>query len=105
MLQVFVRRVHNRVHGQRRDVALYDLQRGLADGFLHRREPLPQNGVERIMKTILPFCAVALLATTASARVKLVALPERARIVVSLTNPEGTLVEEERVITLQKGVN
>jgi hypothetical protein len=57
------------------------------------------------MKTIIPFCAVALLATTAHARVKLVALPERARVVVSLTNPEATLVEEERIITLQKGVN
>jgi hypothetical protein len=68
-------------------------------------EPLPQNGVERIMKTIIPLCAVALLATTAHARVKLVALPERARVVVSLTNPEATLVEEERIITLQKGVN
>ena len=33
------------------------------------------------------------------------ALPVRARVVVSLTNPEATLVEEERVITLQKGVN
>jgi hypothetical protein len=39
------------------------------------------------------------------ARVKLVALPERARVVVSLSNPGATLVEEERLITLQKGVN
>src|ERR1043166_5724171 len=42
---------------------------------------------------------------TVQARVKLVALPERARVVVSLTNPDATLVEEERIITLQKGVN
>src|SRR5579871_1505135 len=56
------------------------------------------------MKTILPICAVALLATAADARVKLVALPERARMVVSLANPDATLVEEERLITLQKGV-
>jgi len=42
---------------------------------------------------------------TVQARVKLVALPERARVVVSLNNPEATLVEEERLITLQKGVN
>src|SRR5216683_1208984 len=41
----------------------------------------------------------------AQARVKLVALPERARVVVSLNNPDATLVEEERLITLQKGVN
>src|SRR5688572_21528165 len=38
------------------------------------------------------------------ARVKLVALPERARVVVSLNNANATLVEEERLITLQKGV-
>ena len=57
------------------------------------------------MKTIIAFCGVALLATAAHARVKLVALPERARVVVSLTNPEATLVEEERVVTLQKGIN
>jgi len=42
---------------------------------------------------------------TVEARIKLVALPERARVVVSLNNPEATLVEEERLITLQKGVN
>jgi len=39
------------------------------------------------------------------ARIKLVALPERARVVVSLNNPDATLVEEERLITLQKGAN
>ncbi len=57
------------------------------------------------MKTILAICAVVLISMTAHARVKLVALPERARVVVSLTNPDATLVEEERLITLQKGVN
>lgn len=41
----------------------------------------------------------------AHARVKLVALPERARVVVSLTNPRVTLVEEERILTLQNGIN
>src|SRR3954452_9498942 len=45
------------------------------------------------------------IVSTLQARVKLVALPERARVVVSLNNPEATLVEEERLITLQKGVN
>ena len=58
------------------------------------------------MKRILCLAAAGLLAcTTAHARVKMVALPERARVVVSLNNPDATLVEEERVITLQKGVN
>ena len=56
-------------------------------------------------------CSLALVALVtvfvqvAEARVKLVALPERARVVVALDNPGATLVEEERLITLQKGVN
>jgi hypothetical protein len=50
--------------------------------------------------------ALLLLGTfCAQARIKLVALPERARVVVSLNNADATLVEEERLITLQKGVN
>ena len=51
------------------------------------------------------FALLALAAPAVQARVKLVALPERARVVVSLNNPDATLVEEERLITLQKGVN
>jgi hypothetical protein len=56
------------------------------------------------MKTRLVL-VLLVLATTAHARIKLVALPERARVVVSLMHPDATLVEEERVLTLQKGVN
>ena len=52
---------------------------------------------------------VALLAVTftvpAMARIKLVALPERAATVIRLDNPNATLIEEERVLTLQKGLN
>jgi hypothetical protein len=54
-------------------------------------------------RTVLLLMLLA--ATAAQARVKLVALPERARVVVSLTHPDATLVEEERILTLQKGVN
>src|SRR5437764_8901358 len=58
------------------------------------------------MKNLITFLfAISLVSPAAFARVKLVALPERARVVVSLNNPEATLVEEERVLTLQKGVN
>ncbi len=39
------------------------------------------------------------------ARIKLVALPERENTVVSLDHPTVTLVEEERTLTLQKGIN
>ena len=35
----------------------------------------------------------------------MLALPERARVVVSLNNPDVALVEEEGIVTLQKGVN
>jgi len=56
--------------------------------------------------TIPILSAVCLFgAVTAHARVKLVALPDRARVVVSLAHPDATLVEEERILTLQKGVN
>jgi hypothetical protein len=46
-----------------------------------------------------------MFSVTSYARVKLVAVAERARVVISLVNPDATLVEEERLITLQKGVN
>jgi hypothetical protein len=60
------------------------------------------------MKVKVVGCLVAslfVLQHAAQARVKLVALPERARVVVSLSHPDQTLVEEERLLTLQKGVN
>jgi hypothetical protein len=41
----------------------------------------------------------------AAARTKLVALPERAATIIRLDNPAHTLVEEERVLTLQQGAN
>jgi len=43
--------------------------------------------------------------TIAEGRIKLVALPERAATVIRLDNPMATLIEEERVLTLQKGLN
>jgi len=45
------------------------------------------------------------VAAGAQARIKLVALPERAATVIRLDNPNATLIEEERVLTLQKGLN
>ena len=55
--------------------------------------------------TVLAVFASLFMTGWAHARVKLVALPERARVVVSLSHPDATLVEEERLLTLQKGVN
>jgi hypothetical protein len=39
------------------------------------------------------------------ARIKLVALPERQATVIRLDHPQATLIEEERVLTLQQGLN
>ncbi len=57
------------------------------------------------MKHIFFLAAFVLFACSVEARIKLVALPERARVIVSLHSADATLVEEERLITLQKGVN
>ena len=46
-----------------------------------------------------------ILTTPVHARIKLVALPERGKTIIRLDNPRATLIEEERVLTLQKGVN
>ncbi len=48
---------------------------------------------------------VFLAVTTAQARIKLVALPQREAIFLRLDNPAFTLVEEERYLMLQKGSN
>jgi len=48
---------------------------------------------------------MALASLPVWARVKLVALPERAATVIRMDNPRYTLIEEERVLTLQKGLN
>ncbi|MHC4595189.1 MAG: hypothetical protein ACYS9C_15825 [Planctomycetota bacterium] len=54
---------------------------------------------------ILAMVLVLVVVTIAEARIKLVALPERAATVIRLDNPQATLIEEERVLTLQKGLN
>ncbi|MCP4710266.1 MAG: hypothetical protein GY869_16705, partial [Planctomycetes bacterium] len=41
----------------------------------------------------------------AQGQIKLVALPERAATVIRLDNPQFTLIEEERTLTLQQGIN
>jgi len=51
------------------------------------------------------FLVLLCVAAGAQARIKLVALPERAATVIRLDNPNATLIEEERVLTLQKGLN
>ncbi len=52
----------------------------------------------RLMVIVLLLVCSAIV----QARIKLVALPERAATVIRLDNPQWTLIEEERVLTLQK---
>ena len=56
-------------------------------------------------KTFIALTALTLSALPIQARVKLVAIPERATTIIRLENPNNTLIEEERVLTLQKGLN
>ena len=57
---------------------------------------------------ILSFSLLAILLAmpvTALARIKLITLPVRQRVEIQLDNPQATLVEEERIVPLVKGVN
>jgi len=56
-------------------------------------------------KSTIALLVVLSIGSAASARIKLVALPERAATVIRLDNPAATLIEEERVLTLQGGLN
>ena len=58
-------------------------------------------------RDVIAMVLLVVLCVTAGvqARIKLVALPERAATVIRLDNPNATLIEEERVLTLQQGLN
>src|ERR1041385_4842267 len=70
-----------------------------------KRILIKRTELMKMFPLLMILAALMAVTSTTQARVKLVALPERARVVVSLNNPDATLVEEERLITLQKGVN
>jgi hypothetical protein len=53
----------------------------------------------------LAVCVLAALPSAALARIKLITLPVRERVEIQLDNPNATLVEEERIVPLVKGVN
>jgi len=58
------------------------------------------------LKVMFIVAAVLLLLMSSTeARIKMVALPERSKTIIRLDNPQATLIEEERVLTLQKGRN
>ena len=48
------------------------------------------------------FC---LIPSVSMARIKLITLPVRQRVEIQLDNPNATLVEEERIVPLVRGVN
>ncbi len=56
-------------------------------------------------KSIIVLLVMLSIGSVAFGRIKLVALPERGATVIRLDNPQATLIEEERVLTLQKGLN
>ncbi len=61
--------------------------------------------MKKQMKNVVWALVLLALCGAAEARIKLVALPERAATVIRLDNPNATLIEEERVLTLQEGLN
>jgi len=65
------------------------------------------DGRRRLRAALTALAAVILLSggQTALARIKLVTLPVRERVEIQLENPNATLVEEERVVTLLQGTN
>jgi hypothetical protein len=61
--------------------------------------------MKRIGLGLVILTLFSLVASNAQGRIKLVALPDRDATIIRLDNPYASLVEEERVLTLQKGVN
>ncbi|MHC4406928.1 MAG: hypothetical protein ACYTG0_45510, partial [Planctomycetota bacterium] len=60
----------------------------------------------RLLTQLLIVPAVlAAVPTVVEARIKLITLPVRQRVEIQLDNPNATLVEEERIVPLVKGVN
>ena len=56
-------------------------------------------------KSAIVLLVILSIGSAAFGRIKMVALPERAATVIRLDNPRATLIEEERVLTLQQGLN
>ena len=61
--------------------------------------------MKRPLSVLAALLILGALPFPARARTKLAALPEREAVAVRLDNPRGTLIEEERVLTLQEGEN
>lgn len=57
------------------------------------------------LKIILITIILITIAFNSFSRVKFVTLPERSKVILNLENPSDSLVMEERIITLQQGLN
>ena len=58
-----------------------------------------------LSRNVILLLALIVLAAPVQARTKLVALPDREATSIRFDNPNATLVEEERILTLQEGEN
>jgi hypothetical protein len=58
-----------------------------------------------LLSTATGLATILLLTDVAAARIKLITLPVRQRVEIQLDHPNATLVEEERIVPLVKGVN
>ena len=54
---------------------------------------------------LISMVVILMIIAPVYARIKLAALPERGETIVRLDNPKATLIEEERILTLQQGLN
>jgi len=60
---------------------------------------------KKLYQHIIILISIFLFPYITEARVKLVALPERGSIVIRLDNSDGAFIEEERTLSLEKGIN
>jgi hypothetical protein len=72
---------------------------------MNHNDDFSRGGVVMKKLILLTLALSLLMAGPAKARTKLVALPDREVVSVRLDNPQATLVEEERILTLQEGEN
>ena len=61
--------------------------------------------LNRLIGCTILLTGILVTPESARARVKLITLPVRQRVEIQLDNPQATLVEEERIVPLVKGVN
>ncbi|MEZ5582079.1 MAG: hypothetical protein R3F37_04225 [Candidatus Competibacteraceae bacterium] len=58
-----------------------------------------------LLRLLCAFLLLGVLPLDAFARIKLITLPVRERVEIQLDHPDLTLVEEERIVPLVKGIN